>query len=135
MDALKDAVSLRGYGQRDPLQEYKKEAFNLFQSLVVRIEDEITLTLLRMPRPNIVMDHRPETDEADLNYIHAEAEPAEVSQTEDLGDDGMIYHGSRMERERAAPVGTLRNTEKVGRNDPCPCGSKKKFKQCHGKLS
>jgi preprotein translocase subunit SecA len=40
-----------------------------------------------------------------------------------------------MERERAAPVGTLRNTEKVGRNDPCPCGSKKKFKQCHGKLS
>ena len=135
MDALKDAVSLRGYGQRDPLQEYKKEAFVLFQNLVVRIEDEITLTLLRMPKPNLVMDHSPETEESDLSYIHAEAEPAKIAQKEDFGDDGMIYHGSRLEREKASPATTLRNPEKVGRNDPCPCGSNKKYKQCHGKLS
>jgi len=134
MDALKDSVSLRGYGQRDPLQEYKKEAFTLFQGLVQRIEDETTLTLLRMPKPTLSMARPPETEETEMDFVHPDAVPAEVSEKEPLGEDRMIYHGTRLDRERTQAQGTFRNSDKVGRNDPCPCGSGKKFKQCHGKL-
>lgn len=134
MDALKDSVSLRGYGQRDPLQEYKKEAFTLFQGLVQRIEDETTLTLLRMPKPTLSMARPPEMEESEMDFVHPDASPAKVTEKEPLEEDRMIYHGTRLDREAPQVQGTFRNTDKVGRNDPCPCGSGKKFKQCHGKL-
>ncbi|MEI8024809.1 MAG: preprotein translocase subunit SecA [Pseudomonadota bacterium] len=134
MDALKDSVSLRGYGQRDPLQEYKKEAFTLFQGLVQRIEDETTLTLLRMPKPTLSMARPPEMEESEMDFVHPDASPAKVTEKEPLEEDRMIYHGTRLDREAPQAQGTFRNTDKVGRNDPCPCGSGKKFKQCHGKL-
>jgi preprotein translocase subunit SecA len=134
MDALKDSVSLRGYGQRDPLQEYKKEAFVLFKALVQRIEDETTLTLLRMPKPTLSMAQPPESEETEMDFVHPDAKPVQASAKESLDEDRMIYHGTRLDMEKPATQGTLRNTDKVGRNDPCPCGSGKKFKQCHGKL-
>jgi preprotein translocase subunit SecA len=134
MDALKDSVSLRGYGQRDPLQEYKKEAFVLFKALVQRIEDETTLTLLRMPKPTLSMAQPPESEETEMDFVHPDAKPVQASAKEPLDEDRMIYHGTRLDMEKPAAQGTLRNTDKVGRNDPCPCGSGKKFKQCHGKL-
>ena len=134
MDALKDSVSLRGYGQRDPLQEYKKEAFVLFKALVQRIEDETTLTLLRMPKPTLSMAQPPESEETEMDFVHPDAKPVQASAKESLDEDRMIYHGTRLDMEKPAAQGTLRNTDKVGRNDPCPCGSGKKFKQCHGKL-
>ncbi len=134
MDALKDSVSLRGYGQRDPLQEYKKEAFTLFQGLVQRIEEETTLTLLRMPKPTLSMSRPPEMEESEMDFVHPDASPAKVTEKEPLEEDRMIYHGTRLDREAPQVQGTFRNADKVGRNDPCPCGSEKKFKQCHGKL-
>lgn len=134
MDALKDSVSLRGYGQRDPLQEYKKEAFKLFEMLVSKIEEETTLTLMRMPKPQLTVNHPEAMNETDLEYAHPDAPSAKPSQGEP-DDDGMIYHGSRSSQEEEAKAQPfVRDGEKVGRNDPCPCGSGQKFKRCHGKF-
>lgn len=132
MDALKDSVSLRGYGQRDPLQEYKKEAFKLFEMLISKIEEETSLTLVRMPKPQLTMSEPEPAPTQELEYDHPEAQAPAAGQPD---EDGMIYHGSRenMQPEsKAQPF--VREGEKVGRNDPCPCGSGKKFKKCHGKL-
>ena len=163
MDALKDSVSLRGYGQRDPLQEYKKEAFRLFESLMNRIEEETVLALVRMPPPTLVMDQplQDEPDEEELSFRHPDAGSAtalaagaaqgpapapsglQPARGPTLGgrppqgssEDNLIYHGSRSQpAPKAAPKVQpfVRGQEKVGRNDPCPCGSGKKFKKCHG---
>lgn len=135
MDQLQDSVRLRGYGQRDPLQEYKKEAYQLFNSLMLRIEDETSLALVRMPPPQISNSKElevEEPDEADMNFNNPQSEaPGLPSQ-----DDELIYHGSREQpasNERAKPQPFKREVGKVGRNDPCPCGSGKKYKKCHGK--
>ncbi len=139
MDALKDAVSLRGYGQRDPLQEYKKEAFTLFSQLMGRIEEETTLALLRMPKPEVVREMPyEEVDMEELEFKHPDASSAPAPQppapaTPD--NDKLVYHGSRQsppQEEKAAQQTYKRETAKIGRNDPCPCGSGKKYKKCHG---
>jgi preprotein translocase subunit SecA len=148
MDNLRDSVSLRGYGQRDPLQEYKKEAFRLFEGMMGRIFDETTQTLLFLDvshvKPNDL--HADEPDEETLVFAHPDAAAATSAQSPDLNaqrsessasDDGMIYHGSRAPddanptRQKSSPH---RAKEKIGRNQPCPCGSGKKFKKCHGAL-
>jgi preprotein translocase subunit SecA len=155
MDALKDSVSLRGYGQRDPLQEYKKEAFRLFEAMMIRIEDETTQALLHLDRPRLEVAselHRDEADEEDLEFKHPEAahfeEPAaeepktgvdRAGVAEKFGNETMVYHGPRsMPQEAPQAVATVpvrRASAKVGRNDPCPCGSGKKYKKCHGQGS
>ena len=141
MDSLKDSVSLRGYAQRDPLQEYKKEAFSLFSSLVDRIEDETTLTLIRMPIPDKDSDPRglfhPEerSDEGELTFRHPDSKPSTQLDDDDSGEDELVYRGGAETRKRPvsqAPV--KRESPKIGRNDPCPCKSGKKYKKCHGKL-
>jgi len=139
MDALKDSVSLRGYGQRDPLQEYKKEAFTLFTSLISRIEVETTLTLVRMPRPEPVSAHPQDfirEEETHLELQHPEAtalaalhEEASSSQEE---EDRLVYHQRPQAEEKTAVQTYRRDSDKVGRNDLCPCGSGKKYKKCHG---
>ena len=160
MDHLKDSVRLRGYGQRDPLQEYKREAFQIFEMVMNRIEDETTLALLRMPKPQLVAEPQfevEEPEESELSFQHPDAPTALLEPTSAVPDrqpsplkpsarpsrhqpseDGMIYHGSRESgssspqnrQQQAAPV--KRASPKVGRNDPCPCGSGKKYKKCHG---
>jgi len=146
MDNLRDSVSLRGYGQRDPLQEYKKEAFRLFEGMMTRIFDETTQTLLFLDVSHVKQSelHADEPDEETLVFAHPDAAPATDAQSSDSAamrsepsEDGMIYHGSRASdnsapaRPQASPH---RAKEKVGRNEPCPCGSGKKFKKCHGAL-
>lgn len=144
MDALKDSVSLRGYGQRDPLQEYKKEAFTLFAQMVTRIEEDTTLTLVRMPPPSLhfeePIEHVEEPDTSSLTFAHPQASspidnmPTQAATTAE--DSNLIYHGSHTalqeDKQRPTPQTYRRESEKVGRNDPCPCGSGKKFKKCHG---
>ena len=155
MDALKDSVSLRGYGQRDPLQEYKREAFRLFETMMIRIEDETTQALLHLERPRMEVAselHREETSEDELEFKHPEAthfddEPAKPAPSaagverrgvaEKFGGETMVYHGPRtavddVAERQPAPGPVKRAAPKVGRNDPCPCGSGKKFKKCHG---
>ena len=151
MDHLRDSVSLRGYGQRDPLQEYKKEAFRLFEAMMGRIMDETVQALLHMEAPKVMAANADmeadEPDEDTLQFRHPSAPPSNAPQPsprpENQGgaqpsDDGMIYHGSRTsqqeQQEKTAAQTVRRAAPKTGRNDPCPCGSGKKYKKCHGSL-
>jgi preprotein translocase subunit SecA len=106
MDHLKEGIGLRGYGQRDPLTEYKKESFEMFGLMGERIEDEIIMNLWRM-------------DAA----VQKQQEEMERKRERDL-----VY--SAPAKEARAPARAP--ADRVGRNDPCPCGSGKKYKKCHG---
>ena len=156
MDSLKDSVSLRGYGQRDPLQEYKKEGFRLFSEMMGRIEEESSTALISIEIPDQSpediardLEPEPELDESVLELRHPTPQPvsestvdAESAANEETGTDGgLIYHGSRSPTaagqgsRSTTPLTFKRDMDKVGRNDPCPCGSGKKFKKCHGLTS
>ena len=112
MDHLKEGIGLRGYGQRDPLVEYKKESYVLFEDLMARIEDD-TLRFLFLLQP---VAEKKQAEQIERKRRRAEFV---LSQQQSNGGDG----ASRQVK---------RDTPKVGRNDPCPCGSGKKFKKCHG---
>jgi preprotein translocase subunit SecA len=112
MDHLKEGIGLRGYGQRDPLVEYKKESFGLFEDLMGRIEED-TLRFLFLLQP---VEEKKQAEQVEKRRKHAEFIMSQ--QTSNNGD--------------GAPRQAKRDTSKVGRNDPCPCGSGKKFKKCHG---
>ncbi len=106
MDHLKEGIGLRGYGQRDPLTEYKKESFIMFGLMKERIEDEIIMNLWRMDATVVTQQREMRARrERDLVYTA----PA-----------------------KEAPQPAQRAAARVGRNDPCPCGSGKKYKKCHG---
>ena len=146
MEQLQDNVRLRGYAQRDPLQEYKKEGFKMFEGMMIRIEDETALALVRMPPPEVnyadeLEVEEPDEDQLVLGHRDQDSVPGMAAGGNGAAppggpapDDGMIYHGSR-DQEEAAPKGETfqREGEKVGRNAPCPCGSGKKYKKCCGR--
>jgi preprotein translocase subunit SecA len=114
MDHLKEGIGLRGYGQRDPLVEYKKESFNLFEDLMSRIEED-TLRFLFLLQP---VEEQKQAEQLERKRKRQEAMMS-AQQTSSNGGDGST---GQVKREGA----------KIGRNDPCPCGSGKKFKKCHG---
>jgi preprotein translocase subunit SecA len=105
MDHLKEGIGLRGYGQRDPLVEYKKEAFEIFSEMTGRISTEVLSRLFKIQIQKQEAVRREEQRQLRMNYNRGEG--SLVSQT-------------------------VRRGRKVGRNDPCPCGSGKKFKKCCG---
>ena len=131
MDKLKEGIGLRAYGHRDPLNEYKNEAFSGFSALIASIEDEAAemifkLQPARQERVSGVFSR------GSQQMVHPEGSSARPAEPRPgLGDDEeMSSAGEKASR----PVATVRNTEsKVGRNDPCPCGSGKKYKKCCGK--
>jgi preprotein translocase subunit SecA len=120
LDHLRQGIHLRGYAQKDPKQEYKREAFQLFQMLLDSVRVEVNRLLMTVQiRAESVEETAPHSDVQNVQYHHAdydEALGAADSEQPDVPQE--VYFGP-----------------KVGRNDPCPCGSGKKFKQCHGKLS
>jgi len=105
MDHLRQSVGLRGYAQKQPIQEYKRESFELFESMLGNVREQTMRTLYTVQ----VEQQETEPAQQQVNYSHGEEEVVEAQQ----------------------PV--KRDTAKVGRNEPCPCGSGKKYKQCHGK--
>ena len=111
LDHLKEGIGLRGYGQKDPLVEFKKEAFTLFEDMMGRIDTETVRYLF------LVQPARPE-DEA-----------REIERRQRRQQQEMKLQAGAVEAEQPKPV---RTGAKVGRNDPCPCGSGKKYKKCHG---
>jgi preprotein translocase subunit SecA len=123
LDHLRQGIHLRGYAQKNPKQEYKREAFELFSGMLESIKRDVTQTLLTVQIRSseeveaVEAPHAPEN----VQYHHADYEEA-------LASDGS-------DAEAGEPKPFVRNGEKIGRNDPCPCGSGKKYKQCHGKLS
>ncbi|MBF0133149.1 MAG: preprotein translocase subunit SecA [Magnetococcales bacterium] len=123
MDHLKEGIHLRGYAQKDPLNEYKREAFELFDGLLSRIKSEAVEVLSRVEvrQPDEVA--RMETERAQAR---------ERAMTMNHPSSGALGDGSE---EKKSPEPFRRDGDKVGRNQPCPCGSGKKYKHCHGTLA
>lgn len=139
MDYLRQGIHLRGYAQKDPKQEYKREAFDLFVSMLDRLKHETVTILARgqlRAEENADLEEQKRRREEQMQFEHAQAPEAAQEQppSEQQAPAGMPF--SPQQRTEMPKVETfVRDDEKVGRNDPCPCGSGKKYKQCHGKLA
>jgi preprotein translocase subunit SecA len=121
LDHLKEGIGMRAYGQRDPLVEYKRESFDLFQEMMERVEDQVVQYLYRVelvqgPPERRRQAVRARESKADVTGLQGERREAQQSPT------------------TGPPTTVRRSTPKVGRNDPCPCGSGKKYKKCHGAM-
>lgn len=120
MDHLRQGIHLRGYAQKNPKQEYKREAFELFADMLEALKLEV-ITILSKVRVRA---------EEEVEAVEAKRRAAEAAQKKEFQHEGTATSGT----DSAQPQGPARAAATVGRNDPCPCGSGKKFKQCHGKI-
>ncbi len=124
LDHLRQVIGLRGYGQRDPLQEYKSEAFNLFESLIAHLREAVTAQLVRVEI--VPPDGQPELPQMEAHKLNP-----------NTGEDEMAFAQASLapvapgDRDPQNPA----TWGKVGRNEDCPCGSGKKFKHCHGRYA
>ncbi len=134
MDHLRQGIHLRGYAAKNPKDEYKREAYNLFEGLLHSIRHDVinTLSYVQVQSPEQAEEEERErylNMMKNMQYQHAEFSPDSVGQSLDGAE-------SELPGTAEEPVKTfVRETPKVGRNEPCPCGSQKKYKQCHGKIS
>ena len=128
MDYLRQGIHLRGYAQKNPKQEYKREAFDLFVALLDKVNYEVISILSKF-------EVQAEQDVARIQEQRREAIPAKV-EFEHAEMNTVFEQGGEMLSEEAPDSATfIRGERKVGRNEPCPCGSGKKFKSCHGQFS
>jgi preprotein translocase subunit SecA len=130
IDQLRQVIYLRSYGQRDPLNEYKTEAFNLFQALVSGLKEQVTAQLMRVEiqYQNESDDLLPDEDELpDMMAHHIDATTGE----DDVGE-GILLNTPAPQKARKLDPKNPETWGKVARNDMCPCGSGKRFKHCHG---
>ena len=130
MDYLRQSIHLRAYAQKQPKQEYKRESFELFQELLANIKRDVIQLLCRVQieAPSAVQEaerRRREAAAKAMRYSHAESSALEKQD----GADGQADEAAA----KAAPF--VRTERKIGRNEPCPCGSGKKYKQCHGRAA
>jgi preprotein translocase subunit SecA len=128
LDHLRQGIHLRGYAQKNPKQEYKREAFELFGAMVEAVKLEVTKTLTAV-QIRTQEDIKPD-DEAhveNVRTVHPSSGGAAAEVEPEMNGDVIVA-----EEPKKRPI---RVAQKVGRNDPCPCGSGKKYKHCHGKLS
>jgi preprotein translocase subunit SecA len=147
MDHLKEGIGLRGYGQHDPLVEYKKESFQMFEDMLQRFQEDTVRYLYLMQileRPVQQAPTERPTPEAEAAPLPGDGNgrrpPRMVSTSADELEEAFMRRKRReLEQARMAGAGdaqpvqqVVRSQEKVGRNDPCPCGSGKKYKKCHG---
>ncbi|MFI4937635.1 MAG: preprotein translocase subunit SecA [Candidatus Berkiellales bacterium] len=136
MEYLRQSIFLRGYAQKDPRQEYKREAFNLFKAMLKSIERQVisVLSLVEIQAP------------ADVDAVEAQEEQRRVSNQRTMEFQHATLSALGAEEEQEAlnekmtaaggggAASVMRTSPKVGRNEPCPCGSGKKYKHCHGQL-
>ena len=136
LDHLRQGIHLRGYAQKQPKQEYKREAFELFGTLIDRVRADVIRILMNVhiqtPEEVAAAEQRIE-EESERRLEQARAQHAEfaAAQAEEEGGESAVL--AENEEPKAQPF--KRYGDKIGRNDPCPCGSGKKYKQCHGKLA
>jgi len=135
MEHLRQSVSLRGYAQKDPKQEYKREAFSLFESMLESIRRQVVsfLSLVEVKSgEDIEMAEQAQArvDESSLEYQHAA-----VGNAIDMGAAAEEEQSLKAAGGGGGSSTIMREQPKTGRNEPCPCGSGKKFKQCHGRLT
>jgi preprotein translocase subunit SecA len=129
MDYLRQGIHLRGYAQKDPKQEYKREAFQMFTGMLDRVKHEVVSILSKVQvraESDVEAVESQRRSTAPMQFRHDEASAMQESPGGQQGPDSRAA-------EQAKPF--VRDGRKIGRNEPCPCGSGKKYKQCHGKLS
>jgi preprotein translocase subunit SecA len=134
LDHLRQGIHLRGYAQKNPKQEYKREAFELFGAMVEAVKLEVIKTLTAVEIRT--QDALPQVDDRqhveNVRLQHADYEEPALADGNGNGN-GDVALAEAATKKKAQPM--VRHTQKVGRNDPCPCGSGKKYKHCHGKLT
>jgi preprotein translocase subunit SecA len=138
MDHLRQGIHLRGYAQKDPKQEYKREAFEMFTSMLEGVKQEVTNVLSRVQvhsEEEVTRMEEQSRQAIEMHYEHAEAASSLVPDEVDTAGEIDFAQQNRSPTAREAQQPFVRDAQKVGRNDPCPCGSGKKFKQCHGRLN
>jgi preprotein translocase subunit SecA len=123
LDHLRQVIGLRGYGQRDPLQEYKSEAFSLFEAMIANLREAVTAQLMRV---EIVP---PEEQQPALPAMEAHKLDPNTGEDEMAFASASLVPAATADRDPKNPA----SWGKVGRNEDCPCGSGKKYKHCHGK--
>jgi len=121
MDHLRDGINLRGYAQKDPVHDYQQESFRLFESLFGLVKSEFLAKLYR-----VRLQAAEETEQVQAQLDRDQEERAERVRKLNL------FSGPKSSGQAAKPATQKREADKVGRNDPCPCGSGKKYKKCHG---
>ena len=134
MDYLREGIHLRALGQKDPLSEYRLEGHTMFDEMMSLVKAEFVRYMF-----HIQFDRAPEAEEqrvADVDYSY-QSDPIQGFAGAVAEDGGEVYEPSTRSRESGPPVAVveqrvLSDEDKVGRNDPCPCGSGKKYKRCHG---
>lgn len=125
IDYLREGIGLRGYGQRDPLIEYKREAFDLFSHLMENVRGTIVRTIFRVQAPSA---SRMQAEErSNLQFKGADSDAEQFASAKQMQADG----GGKSEPVKQKPI--INKEKTIGRNDPCPCGSGKKYKKCCGK--
>ena len=132
MDHLKEGIGLRGYGQKNPLQEYKKEAFALFDDLSRRMQEDVVEKLYSVQvarQEDVQRLEEGQSSHPPMQMHHTG--PVALQQTATRPVHAQ-HGGPAAPPQAEKPVQAIRDTPKVGRNDPCPCGSGKKYKKCHG---
>jgi len=144
MDHLKEGIGLRGYGQHDPLIEYKRESFDMFENMMQRFQEDTVRYLFHMQIVEAPAAHAAPATAGDGNPTSTApvAQPPRRHASTSVDDlEAQFQRRKKKELEQArmagsnggtAPQQIVRGQAKVGRNDPCPCGSGKKYKKCHG---
>mgnify|MGYP001827386331 CR=1 FL=1 len=128
MDYLRRGIHLRGFAQKNPKQEYKREAFEMFTDMLERIKHEVVSIISKVQvraESDVEAVEEQRRSQAPMQFRHAESNALGGEQQADGGETG----------EERPKTPFVRGTRKVGRNEPCPCGSGKKYKQCHGTLA
>jgi preprotein translocase subunit SecA len=138
MDHLRQGIGLRSYAQKNPKQEYKREAFEMFGAMLEQVKQQTISTLLRIriqseEELEEMARQRRAAQERELKFQHQKAEALGAAQSSAAGRPGASAAPPRQAQPEVETF--VREGRKVGRNEPCPCGSGKKYKQCHGKLS
>jgi len=130
LDHLRQGIHLRGYAQKNPKQEYKREAFELFAQMLEMIKHDVTKTIMTVRvQSREEIDAIAHDEVANVHYQHADFDETNAQAPEDL------FNPSLPTDDEPARTPQVNYEMKVGRNDPCPCGSGKKYKVCHGKLA
>jgi preprotein translocase subunit SecA len=133
LEHLRQVIGLRGYGQRDPLNEYKSESFNLFEAMIAKLREAVTAQLMRVE----IVQQPPEDEQQNLPYMEAHHLDPNTGEDAFAGADAPLVPamaGNGNGTSRAVNPNDPTTWGKVGRNDACPCGSGKKYKHCHGRF-
>ncbi|PIS07802.1 preprotein translocase subunit SecA [Candidatus Berkelbacteria bacterium CG10_big_fil_rev_8_21_14_0_10_43_13] len=151
MDELRTGIGLQGYGQKDPLVEYKQAAFRMFEGLLKTIESNVARTIFKVEvavnqsAPPVTNIKQAEYSSPDADTIGGFEEKLKDEKLKTKADNdridrvtktinqGKTVYDRMQETAKTGPASQAKNAKKVGRNDPCPCGSGKKYKKCHGK--